>query len=108
MKEPPVLLAQIAFDRTPPNVQAVNLPDGKGTVGLAIVDGALQCYNTSGKLLWKCHPAGINFVEIVAAEDFDGDGDVEVALKAGRPADPYGAGVVVRLADGSMLMALRR
>ncbi len=81
MKQPPVLLAQMGFDRTQPNLQAVSLPARKESVGLALVDGGLQCYNTSGRLRWKCHPAGINFVEIVATEGLDGDGVKELVVE---------------------------
>jgi len=70
---------------------------------LALGDGALRCYDLSGKLLWQSHPPGLNFESIVAIEDLDGDGRVEIALMAGRPASPLGAALLVDAATGKLL-----
>ena len=103
MKTCPSLLARYDLGRTRPAVTPVVLPGGEGQVGLCIVAGALHCYDTSGQRLWACHPPGLNFTAIAASGDLDQDGAVEVALQAGRPADPYGAAVLVALDDGRVL-----
>ena len=103
MASEPVSLARYDMGRTRPQVTAVALAEGGGHVGLSIVGGALHCYDISGKLLWKCHPAGLNFDSISAARDLDGGGVQEVLLKAGRPTMPYGAAALVSLEDGKLL-----
>ena len=102
MKDAPVVLARHDLGRSRPSVTPVALPNG-GHVGLAIVSGALYAFDTTGKQLWKCHPAGLNFSEIVAHEDLNGDGTIDIALQAGRPAQPYGAAVLVSLDDGEVV-----
>lgn len=103
MKESPVLLARYDLGRSRPRVKAAALPDNSGHVGLSLVAGALLAFDTSGKRLWECHPPGLNLVQVVSCEDLDGDGTAEIALQAGRPADPYGAAVLVSLADGHVI-----
>ena len=102
MTTAPALLARFDLGRSQPAVTPVTLPDGT-TVGLSLVAGRLLCFEQSGALLWESHPAGLNFSEIVATEDLDGDGSNEVLLKAGRPSEPYGAAALVSLADGRLL-----
>ncbi|PWU09578.1 MAG: hypothetical protein C5B50_27080 [Verrucomicrobia bacterium] len=76
-----------------------------GTVDRAVVaaNGRLRCYALDGKLLWEAHPPGLNFESVVAAEDLDGDGRVELALMAGRPTQPLGAMVLVDASNGKVL-----
>jgi len=107
MPTAPTVLARYDLGRSRPPVTAVALPDaqgaGEGHVGLCIVAGALRCYAPSGGLLWQSHPPGLNFDAIAAHRDLDGDGAVEVLLKAGRPTTPYAAAVMVSLKDGALL-----
>ncbi len=102
MTEPPKLAGRYDLGRSQPTVRRAPLPDGS-VVGLCIVAGSLQCYEQSGQLRWASHPAGLNFSEITAAEDLDGDGSVEVLLKAGRPTEPFAAVALVSIADGALL-----
>lgn len=69
---------------------------------LALADGGLRCYSLEGKLLWEIHPEGLNFDNLVTAEDLDGDGRVELALTAGRPKAPLGAAVLVDAESGKV------
>lgn len=103
MTGPPRLLARYDLGRGWPSLIPARTAGGKVEYGLAVVGGALRCYNLDGKLRWKSHPPGLNFLEISKVEDLDGDGRTEVALRAGRSADPYGAAALVHLADGSLL-----
>jgi len=99
----PKVRAVYDLPRIRPAITSVALPDGTGHVGLAIVSGALLCFDTSGNRLWECHPPGLNFSRIVACRDLDGDNVIEVALEAGRPTQPYGAATLVALEDGRLL-----
>ncbi len=103
MVEAPVVRAVYNLPRTRPPVTPVALPDGAGHVGLSIVSGALLCFDTSGNRLWECHPPGLNFSGIVACRDLDRNGTIDIALEAGRPAQPYGAAALVALDDGRLL-----
>ena len=92
----PVIAAQITF----PRVQGVltpfaSKPGAAVDRAVAIEDGGLRCYRLDGSLLWKTHPPGLNFQTLIAAEDMDADGRVELALTAGRPTAPLGAAVLV-------------
>ncbi|MFH1741853.1 MAG: VCBS repeat-containing protein, partial [bacterium] len=103
MEEAPAVLARIEVSPSRPGMTAVPSPDGSETWGLCIVGGALHCFNTQGEQKWLSHPPGLNFTSVVAAEDLDLDGRIEIALKAGRTADPYSAAVLVALEDGELL-----
>jgi outer membrane protein assembly factor BamB len=85
------------------SLMPVALPHGAGYVGLAIVRGALRCYSADGAMRWSLHPQGLNFSAISASGDLAGDGGALVALQAGRPTEPYGAAVLVSVADGKLL-----
>ena len=63
----------------------------------------MRCYRLDGSLLWEAHPPGLNFESLVAAEDLDGDGRVELALTAGRPTPPLGAAVLLAADTGQTL-----
>lgn len=102
MKSAPKIAGQIDLGRSVPQVAAARLEDGT-IVGLSVVAGSLRCYEASGTLRWETHPAGLNFDAIAAHEDLDGDGEPEVLLQAGRPAQPFGAAVLVSLHDGGVL-----
>jgi len=78
MAAPPVSLAESDLGRARPPLTIATR--NAQPVGLTIVGGELRCYDTTGKLLWTCHPPGLNFVTITAVEDFDGDGSGEVLL----------------------------
>ncbi len=103
MVDPPSILSAVPISPSRPSMRAVVAPDGTETWGLCIVGGALHCFSTGGREIWRSHPPGLNFTSIEAAEDLDLDGRVEIALKAGRTADPYSAAVLVSLEDGSLL-----
>lgn len=103
MKAPPEELARFNLGRTRAAVVPVSRPDSPQPLGLCLVAGKLQCYETSGRRVWESHPAGLNFTGIITAEDLDGDGRVEVLLTSGRPTAPYGAAVLVSLADGKVI-----
>jgi len=100
---PPQRLARFDLGRSQPLITAVARPDRGEPLGLCIVSGALRCYDTKGAMLWESHPPGLNYTNIVTTEDINGDGQVEILLKAGRPADPYGAAVLVALESGRVL-----
>ncbi|MBI3923744.1 MAG: hypothetical protein HY318_20150, partial [Armatimonadetes bacterium] len=102
VRKAPRELATIDLGRESPNLIPVKKPDGT-IVGLQLVSGALCCWDARGKRRWRTHPAGLNFTQFVSAEDFDGDGRLEVVLQAGRAAQPYGAAVMVSLDDGRLL-----
>lgn len=102
MTSVPELYARFDLGHSQPSVSPVTLPDGS-IVGLSLVSGRLLCFEQSGELRWESHPAGLNYSEIVATEDLNGDGVSEVLLKAGRPAEPYGAAAMVSLVDGSLI-----
>lgn len=102
MKTAPELSARFDLGRTSPNVTPVTLPDGS-VVGLALVAGRLLCFEQSGALRWESHPPGLNFSAIVTTEDLNGDGTMEILLKAGRPAEPYGAAALVALDNGNLI-----
>jgi hypothetical protein len=78
-------------------------PGGAADRALALSQGALRCYALSGKSLWTSHPPGLNFETITAIEDLDGDGRVEIALQAGRPASPLGAAILIDAGTGRQL-----
>ncbi|MEO6436199.1 MAG: FG-GAP-like repeat-containing protein [Tepidisphaeraceae bacterium] len=96
MKAAPTLFAEHDFGRS-----AMALT-WFGDKGLAIVAGAVKCYDARGTLLWTSHPPGLNFTNLIRCDDFDGDGAAEIALQAGRPAEPFGAAVLLSLADGQL------
>lgn len=102
MRETPVLAGRHDLGRVQPSVRQAVLQDGT-VLGLCVVAGTLRCYSQSGTLRWESHPAGLNFSEITAVEDLDGDGSVEALLKAGRPAEPYAAAALVSVDDGALL-----
>lgn len=77
-------------------------PGGAPDRAVALPDGRLRCYDLDGKLLWEVHPEGLNFERLVAAEDLDGDGRVELALTAGRPQSPLGAALLVDADTGEL------
>jgi outer membrane protein assembly factor BamB len=98
----PKKVGEIDLGRSTVSVTPATLRDGT-PIGLAIVGGELLCYRTDGSLKWRSHPAGLNFAEIKTCEDINGDGKVEIALQAGRPAQPYGAACLVSADDGSLI-----
>jgi hypothetical protein len=102
MRSVPEVFARFDLGRSQPSTSPVTLSDGS-IVGLSLVSGRLLCFEQSGALRWESHPAGLNYSAVVATEDLNGDGVIEVLLKAGRPAEPYGAAALVSLDDGSLL-----
>ena len=104
MKTVPSLIAKYDLGRSKPSVTPALIAGTTDEyVGLCLVSGALYCYDTKGDCLWICHPPGLNFSGIVTTEDLNGDGWLEILLKAGRPAEPYAAAVLVSLSEGEIL-----
>lgn len=103
MAASPSTLARLDLGRGVPSLRIVEADDGASYVGLALVAGSLLCFEQSGAHLWACHPAGLNFTKIEAVGDFDLDGKQEIALMAGRTAEPFGAAVLISLAEGKLL-----
>ncbi|MDX9974950.1 MAG: VCBS repeat-containing protein [FCB group bacterium] len=103
MAAAPATVASLDLGCSAPSVREVEMGEGKGWVGLALVAGSLHGYAQTGELNWNCHPAGINFTKIEACGDFDGDGRMEAAMMAGRPGEPFGAALLVSLDDGRVL-----
>jgi len=103
MTSTPEIVARFDLGRSQPAVIPVNRPGSESPLGLCIVAGALSCYDAGGALVWTCHPPGLNFSTIASMQDFDGDGKVEIALQAGRTAEPFGAAVLVSLETGELL-----
>lgn len=97
----PVLKASLDRGRIPLSIQTV-AQTPEGPLGLAVYAGTLYCIKLDGQTAWTSHPAGLNFAQLVCAEDLDGDGVFEALLMAGRSAQPYGAAVLVSLKDGSV------
>ncbi len=101
MRDAPRQVAEYDLGRVRPPVSVVT---HKGqSVGLTLVAGELRCYDLAGKKLWSTHPPGLNFTSLTLCDDFDGDGKFELLLRAGRPAEPFGAAVLVSLDDGRLL-----
>ncbi|HOE12300.1 MAG TPA: FG-GAP-like repeat-containing protein [bacterium] len=103
MTSPPDVLARFPVACGRPDLQPFCAPDGKEYWAITIIGGALHCFNTRGKEMWRSHPPGINYWSIGTVEDLDGDGRIEIALKSGRPTEPYGAVTLVSSVDGSLL-----
>ena len=103
MTSPPEILARFPVTCDHPDLKSFPAPDGKEYWAITIIGGALHCFNTGGKEMWNSHPPGINYWGISAVEDFDRDGRTEIALKSGRPTEPYGAVALVSSVDGSLL-----
>jgi hypothetical protein len=102
MTTAPRPIARFDLGRSRPGITAAKSDDGSEELGLCIVSGALRCYDTAGTLCWESHPAGLNFTTVSTVADLDGDGKTEILLKAGRPAEPFAAAVLISLADGSV------
>ena len=104
MRVAPHIAAELAFPRVQGALTGLASKPG-GAVDRALVtgNGGLRCYRLDGSLLWEAHPAGLNFESLVAAEDLDGDGRVELALTAGRPTQPLGAAVLLDAESGKVL-----
>jgi hypothetical protein len=101
IRRAPSIIADIPFARGLGAVTVIaSTPNGPRDMVIEIAAGRLRCYHLNGKLLWETHPPGLNFESLVAAEDIDGDGHIELALMAGRPTAPLGAAVVVDAATG--------
>ncbi len=101
MTEPPRLLARFDLERSRPAITTITIQDK--IAGVCVAGGQLCCFDTGGKELWQSHPAGLNFDAIISADDFNRDGEAEILLTAGRPAQPYGAAVLVGAKDGRLL-----
>ena len=100
----PQIAAEIPFPRGQGAVSGfASKPGGPVDRAIVIGDGRLRCYRLDGSLLWEAHPPGLNFESLVAAEDLDGDGRVELALTAGRPTPPLGAAVLLAADTGQTL-----
>lgn len=101
MKEAPKLLAEYDLGRVQPGLTIFQ--DQGTTLALALAAGAIDCFEQNGRERWKAHPRGLNFREIAAVRDLNGDWKAEILLAAGRPTDPYGAVALLSAADGQLL-----
>ena len=100
----PQIAAEVPFPRGQGAVSGFAAkPNGPVDRAIAIGNGRLLCYRLDGSLLWESHPPGLNFENLVIAEDLDGDGRVELALMAGRPTPPLGAAVLLAADTGQTL-----
>lgn len=101
MKRAPKIAAALPFPHSQGDVTAIASRHG-GAKDRAIVlaSGRLRCYDLDGRLRWETHPDGLNFQTLIAAEDIDADGRVELALMAGRSTPPLGAAVLVDAQTG--------
>ena len=102
MAQAPTLRARWNLGRTRPGFTAASTQGGTPDRALCLHGGALYCYDLEGRLQWQVHPPGLNFTQITAIADLDGDGHQEVVLMAGRPTPPYGAAAVVDLEQGKL------
>ncbi|MCW3098100.1 MAG: hypothetical protein JWL77_3718 [Chthonomonadaceae bacterium] len=103
MRHAPGVVASLPFERGHGAITVIaSKPNGIQDTIIEIVGGRLRCYRMDGTVKWESHPAGLNFESLVAAEDIDGDGHVELALMAGRPTAPLGAAVVVDAGTGAI------
>jgi hypothetical protein len=103
IRHAPEIVASLPFPRGQGAMSVIaSKPGGTPDRVIVIADGRLRCHRQDGKLLWESHPAGLNYESMVAAEDIDGDGRVELALMAGRPTAPLGAAIVLDGATGKM------
>jgi hypothetical protein len=100
MTTAPHVLAEHDLDRGQAPITPVVIENGH--LGLSIVAGTLYCHDTTGNLKWSAHPPGLNFEVLNRVADFDGDGQREILLQAGRPATPYGAAVLVDFETGAL------
>jgi hypothetical protein len=104
MSVAPQSAAELAFPREQGALSGLtSKADGVVDRALVTANGGLRCYRLDGSLLWEAHPPGLNFESLIAAEDLDGDGRVELALAAGRPTQPFGAVVLVDAQSGKVL-----
>ena len=102
MTAAPEPVTALDLGRGAPTVTVARLSGGGGVAGLAVTAGTLHAFSPAGETLWACHPPGLNFTTLAASGDLDGDGAEEVLLKAGRPAEPYAAAVLVSVDDGAV------
>jgi len=103
MTESPRTLSKFDWGRSSPKAVTVTQASDSANARVCIVAGALHCYDEQSNLKWQSHPVGLNYTKIHAAEDLNGNGAEEVLLKAGRPTSPYGAAVLVSVADGQVI-----
>ncbi len=103
MTKPPRELARMDLDRSRPAITPIARQDRPSDRGICCVSGALCCYDTTGELLWRSHPEGLNFSSVIAAEDLNHDGQEEILLTTNRPGAPYPAAVLLSAADGRLL-----
>ena len=99
MATSPRVTATADLGRSAPSIREVEMADGNNA-GLALHAGTLYCYSQAGDTMWRAHPEGLNFTSIARVDDLDADGDTEILMQAGRPAEPFGAAVLVGLEDG--------
>jgi hypothetical protein len=103
MSAPPEIVPGFAFPQGQASlIPFASRPGGAVDRALALANGGLRCYSLDGKLRWEIHPPGLNFDNLVIAEDMDGDGRVELALTSGRPKSPLGAAVLVDAETGEL------
>ena len=102
MSQAPQIRTRYDLGRSRPSFHPASTRASEIDRGLCLVSGALHCYDLNGELQWSTHPPGLNFTEIAAIADLDGDGQVEILLQAGRTTHPFGAAVIVGLDRGDL------
>ncbi|HWB53514.1 MAG TPA: VCBS repeat-containing protein, partial [Tepidisphaeraceae bacterium] len=103
IKTTPSVIGEIDLERPQPAFVDVKMGPNQPDRRFTIIAGELRAYDTRGRLIWAIHPRDINFTQIVAAGDLSDNGHVQLALMAGRSAEPYGAAMMVSAEDGSII-----
>lgn len=103
MAQAPTLRTRLDLGRSRPGYTLARMREGGPELALCLHGGALAAYDLEGGLRWRTHPPGLNFTQISAVADLDGDGRNEVVLQAGRPTAPYGAAAAVSLETGELV-----
>ncbi|MCC7263561.1 MAG: VCBS repeat-containing protein [Candidatus Latescibacteria bacterium] len=103
MVQAPALRARLDLGRSQPAYILARVREDEPELALCLHGGALYCYDRDGGLRWRTHPPGLNFTQLTAIADLDGDGRKEAVLQAGRPTAPYGAAAVVDLETGALV-----
>lgn len=97
----PVELARIDLGRGWATLTPVTIAEGR-ILGVAVSGGAAYAFTQHGAEAWFTHPPGLNLSALNTAADLDGDDKAELLFSAGRPAEPYGAAVLLDAESGGV------